>query len=84
MVAPPAVEGNRAVIRRFYDELWNECNLAVAEEIVASDVRFRGSLGTSLVGIDAFKGYVAQVRAAFPDWRTRPKHPRASPHCRPV
>lgn len=66
-----SVEGNIAVIRRFYDELWNRWNLGVAEEIVSSDVRFRGSLGTSLVGIEDFKGYVEQVRMAFPDWHNR-------------
>jgi predicted ester cyclase len=43
----------------------------VADEIVARDVRFRGSLGTSLTGIDGFKGYVEQVRAAFPDWHNQ-------------
>ena len=59
---------NEGVVRRFYDELWNRWDLAVAEEIVAPDVRFRGSLGTTLVGIDAFRDYVEQVRTAFPDW----------------
>src|SRR5256885_2008814 len=34
----------------------------------APDVRFRGSLGGTLVGIDAFRDYVEQVRTAFPDW----------------
>ena len=59
------------LVRRFYDELWNRWALEVADEILAPDVRFRGTLGTSLVGIDAFKGYVAAVRAAFPDWHNR-------------
>jgi predicted ester cyclase len=43
----------------------------VADEIVARDVSFRGSLGASLAGIDGFKGYVEQVRAAFPDWHNQ-------------
>jgi len=59
------------VIRRFYDELWNRWELAVADEILAPDVRFRGSLGTELAGIEAFKAYVDRVRAAFPDWHNR-------------
>jgi steroid delta-isomerase-like uncharacterized protein len=59
---------NRAVVRRFYDELWNAWALEVADEILAPDVLFRGSLGTAVVGIDAFKAYVEGVRAAFPDW----------------
>jgi len=60
-------EPNEALIRRFYDELWNEWNLAVADKVLGPDVRFRGSLGASHVGIDAFKDYFEQVRRAFPD-----------------
>ena len=55
------------MVRRFYDELWNGWDLTVADEIVAPDLRFRGSLGTSLAGIEAFKGYVEQVREAVID-----------------
>ncbi len=32
------------MIRRVYDELWNEWNLDLAEEIVSATVRFRGLL----------------------------------------
>ena len=59
------------VVRRFYDELWNRWDLALADEILAPGIRFRGTLGTSLVGIDAFGAYVERVRAAFPDWHNR-------------
>lgn len=59
------------MIGRFYDELWNRWKIELADEIVAPDVRFRGSLGMSVVGVDAFKGYVEQVRTAFPDWENQ-------------
>jgi steroid delta-isomerase-like uncharacterized protein len=59
---------NAAIVERFYRELWNRWDLAAADEIVAEDVRFRGSLGTTARGRDAFKAYVETVRAAFPDW----------------
>jgi steroid delta-isomerase-like uncharacterized protein len=59
---------NAAVIERFYRELWNRWDLAAADEIVAEDVRFRGSLGTTVRGREAFTDYVRSVRAAFPDW----------------
>jgi predicted ester cyclase len=62
---------NETVIRRFYDRLWNRWELDLADEIVARDVRFRGSLGTELTGVEAFKGYVRDVQAAFPDWHNR-------------
>jgi predicted ester cyclase len=61
-------EANTAVIRRFYDELWNRWELDVATEIVSPSIRFRGSIGTTLSGRDAFLNYVENVRAAFPDW----------------
>ena len=62
---------NEAVIGRFYEELWNEWRLDLTAEIVASDVRFRGSLGSSLVGREDFVAYVERVRRAFPDWHNR-------------
>ena len=60
-----------SVVRRFYEELWNEWRLDVAGEIVAADVRFRGSLGSVLVGREELLRYVERVRAAFPDWHNR-------------
>ena len=65
------VEANRRVIERFYRDLWNRWDLTVADEIVAEHVRFRGSLGTSIAGRDAFKRYVASIREAFPDWHNQ-------------
>ena len=59
--------GTEKVIERFYHELWNRWNLDVADEILAEDVRFRGTLGSTLEGREAFKGYVETVRRAFPD-----------------
>jgi hypothetical protein len=59
----PAAE----LARRFYDELWNGWRLVVADEILAENIAFHGTLGPQLYGRDAVKNYVAQVRAAFPD-----------------
>jgi steroid delta-isomerase-like uncharacterized protein len=64
-------DANISVVRRFYEELWNEWRLDVAGEIVAADVRFRGSLGSVLVGREELLRYVERVRAAFPDWHNR-------------
>jgi steroid delta-isomerase-like uncharacterized protein len=59
-----------AVVRRFYDELWNARRLDVADEILAEDLVFRGTLD-AIVGRDAFKTYVTGVLTAFPDWHNR-------------
>ncbi len=56
------------VVRRFYDELWNRWSLDLIDEIVAEDIRFRGSLGTTFVGRVAFRRYMNEIRTAFPDW----------------
>jgi steroid delta-isomerase-like uncharacterized protein len=63
--------GGEQLVRRFYDELWNEWRLEIADEILAADVDFRGSLGSVEHGREAFKRYVERVRAAFPDWHNQ-------------
>jgi steroid delta-isomerase-like uncharacterized protein len=64
-------EANAALIRRFYEELWNRWDLALVDEIIAPDLRFRGSRGVTIEGRDAFVRYVERTRAAFPDWHNR-------------
>jgi predicted ester cyclase len=71
MPATDASERNRAVIERFYNEMWNRWDLAVADEIVAEKVRFHGSLGSTLERLEDFKNYMRTVRNAFPDWHNR-------------
>lgn len=61
-------QANEVTIRRFYDELWNEWRLDLADELISPVVRFRGSLGTTATGRGEFKRYAETVRAAFPDW----------------
>jgi steroid delta-isomerase-like uncharacterized protein len=63
-----SAEANKALIRRYYEELWNRWDLAVADEIIADDLTFRGSLAVTVRGRDGFKQYVALVRSAFPDF----------------
>jgi steroid delta-isomerase-like uncharacterized protein len=63
-----SVEENKTIIRRYYEELWNHGRLELAEELVAPDIAFRGSLSTRSRGIDAFRSYVQTIRKAFPDY----------------
>jgi steroid delta-isomerase-like uncharacterized protein len=67
----PRAYDNEAVVRRFYEELWNEWRLELAGELLAEDLRFRGSLGSVCEGGDEFLRYVNRVRTAFPDWANR-------------
>lgn len=60
-----------SLVRRFYEELWNGWDLTLADAILSPDLEFRGTLGNELAGRDAFKAYVEEVRAAFPDWHNQ-------------
>ena len=64
-------EDNKRIIRRYYEELWNRWDSSAADKILAPEVKFRGSLGVSVIGIEGFREYVQLVRAAFPDFHNR-------------
>ncbi len=61
-------DANLTLIHRYYEELWNGWRLDLAESLIATDIRFRGSLGVEVEGREGFKQYVVKVRAAFPDF----------------
>jgi steroid delta-isomerase-like uncharacterized protein len=74
-VGDPVVAGrdlelhtNKTLIRRYYDTLWNAWDFEAATELLAPDLRFRGSLGVDLQGIEAFRRYMQLLREAFPDF----------------
>lgn len=56
------------LVERFYRRIWENGDLSIADEILAQDFEFRGSLGSGLHGIGAFKGYVNGVRAALAEY----------------
>ena len=62
------IEARKALVRRYYDEMWNRWNFAVADELISESISFRGSLGVSVKGRDEFKGYMSTVQRAFPDF----------------
>jgi steroid delta-isomerase-like uncharacterized protein len=62
---------NLAVIRRFYDQLWNQWRIEIAQEILSNTIHFRSSLGSIIEGREAFTRYMETVRAAFPDFHHR-------------
>jgi steroid delta-isomerase-like uncharacterized protein len=56
------------LVRRFYDEVWNRQDEAVARAILHRDFRFRGSLGPELRGRDAFLDYLCATHRALGDY----------------
>ena len=56
----------KALVRRMYDEVWNEGHLEIVDDICASDYVGVGPYGDER-GPDAVKRGVAARRSAFPD-----------------
>jgi steroid delta-isomerase-like uncharacterized protein len=63
-----ALEQNKQLIRRYYEEMWNPWSFALAGELLADEMIFRGSLGTETKGRAQFCDYMRQVQRAFPDF----------------
>lgn len=60
-------EINKALVGRIFDEIWNQGNLGVVDETIATDVLMSIPPFPDAVGSDAYKATVAGYRAAFPD-----------------
>ncbi len=58
----------REVVDEFYGRIWNAGDLAAIDEVLAPDVRFRGSLGADVRGRAAVADYVTTVRSALTDY----------------
>jgi steroid delta-isomerase-like uncharacterized protein len=60
-------EANKALTRRFYEEGWNQGNLAVFDELLASNhVLHDPGFPEPIHGLEGFKQYYASYRTAFP------------------
>jgi steroid delta-isomerase-like uncharacterized protein len=64
-----SVQENKAIVRRIYDELWNDRKLEVADEVIAAEggVNYDTGLAPQPFGPEEMKGTVRMVTAAFPD-----------------
>src|SRR5215210_5834534 len=62
-------EENKAVIRRLYEEVWNQHNPEAADEFVAPDVFTRDMLPEFQHGVDGYKHLVGWLHTTMPDLR---------------
>lgn len=62
-----STESNKALIRRHFDAIWNQGQLAVADEIVSPAYVSHFPLPGQPPGIAGFKYAVQLLRASFPD-----------------
>ena len=59
---------NKTLVRRTFEELWNQGNLAVADELYAADCTRRELDSPDTThGVEAIKQRVTTFRTAFPD-----------------
>ena len=58
----------KGLVERFYHDLWNKADAAVADEILAEDFLFRGSLGPEKRGPDGFVEYMLSVHKALANY----------------
>ena len=62
-------EENKALVRRYFEEIWDKGNLDLAEELFATNFVRYGPTATEGVvrGLEGFKRLVSMYRNAFPD-----------------
>jgi steroid delta-isomerase-like uncharacterized protein len=62
-------EENKALVRRYFEEIWDKGNLDLAEELFATNFVRYGPTATEVVvrGLEGFKRLVSMYRNAFPD-----------------
>ncbi len=59
----------RRLVERFYLEVWNHADEALARRILHSDFRFRASLGPERIGPDGFIDYMRAIHGALDHYR---------------
>jgi predicted SnoaL-like aldol condensation-catalyzing enzyme len=58
-------QDNIAIVRRYFEEVWNKGNLHAADDLVARGFSVEGC-GGAISGLQAVKLYVSSYRAAYP------------------
>lgn len=63
-----STEENKAIVRRWLEECYNEGNLAVADELIATNYVNHNAPHGQTPGLDGENQYVTMIRSAFPDF----------------
>jgi predicted ester cyclase len=64
-----STEANKAVVRRFFDEAWNEGGVERLDEYVAADNAHHFGAVTGQLGPSELREIIAAWKVAFPDYR---------------
>ena len=65
-----SVEENKVLLRRFFEEIYNKGNLAVADELVAEGYISHNELDIQVLGPEGIKRAATMQRDAFPNLHT--------------
>jgi steroid delta-isomerase-like uncharacterized protein len=63
-------ERNKGLIKRWFEEVWNQGRGEVIDELLADDVVIHGLVdgaGNPVRGVEGFRDFHTQFRGAFPD-----------------
>lgn len=63
------LENGKQIVRRFWEDLFDEWDPSAAGEIASPEIAFRGTLGKEVRGLGGLEEYVLDARTAFPDLR---------------
>ena len=62
-----STEDNKALVRRFIEEVWNQRNLAIFDELTASNFLFHDPDLPTVRTYEDFKQWIIESLTAFPD-----------------
>ena len=62
-----SVEENKAILNRFFEEIFNKGDLAAADELVARDYVNHDPAPGETPGVEGLKQFAADMRTGFPD-----------------
>jgi len=66
---------NSALIRRWFDEVWNKGRAEAIDEMASPDVIGHGQAQHATdIGLREFRGFVHSIRSAFPDLKVTIDH----------
>ncbi len=64
-----SIEENKAVVRRFFEELLSRDDIAVADELLSPGFRFYFAGSPDPMNLESYKEFLVARRAAFPNRR---------------
>ena len=65
-------EANKQVVRRAFEEVWNQRKLEAIDELFAPDFVFHSPAEPEPIrGLEGYRRFVARIREGFPDVRVR-------------